>query len=391
MFSIRAIRTFSIGFAAILMLFLALGPSTNAFQSGRRPNTSAEPQKKKDQQKPDEPVPPPPDTASQKPGDIVKLETKVVNVDVVVRDKKTGGIYSGLKKGNFKIFEDGVEQEIANFNATEGRLTLVLAVDNNARLRQVYASNTSFESLFSEIIRPTALFLRQFVKPDDYIAIISFHHRTVFVTDFTNNSSDLYNGLLSVLRDTATFSESDIFDAIAFALQGGTLENKEYRGLQEVEGRTALLLITQGQDTFSRINYDQTRKIIQNAGVPIYIITAGNMLYYENDYALRDDVRMSYLQSRNQLQTFAEESGGVVFNPKFPGEIPADLDAISKLLRNQYSLGYVPSNTRAEGKKRKIQVLVDVDNDGKEDSKKTELQYRRGYMEPKSDTAQKGS
>lgn len=375
----------------MLLIAVATGPSASATQSGRKPGSSKEPQKKKDQQKPDEPVAPPPDLGPQKPGDIVKLETKVVNVDVVVRDKKTGGIYSGLKQGNFKIFEDGVQQEIVNFNATEGRLTLVLLVDNNARLRQVPSSNASFESLFSEIIRPTALFIRRFVKPQDYIAIISFHHRVVLATDFTNSSTDLYEGILSILRDTTTFSESDIYDAIAFALQGGTLEGKEYRGLQEVEGRTAILLITQGQDTFSRINYDQARKIIQSAGVPIYVLTAGNLLVYENDFRMSDEARMSYLMSRNQLQTFAEESGGLVFNPKFPGEIPTDLDAISKLLRNQYSIGYVPSNTRAEGKKRKIQVLVDVDGDGKEDSKKVELQYRHSYIEPKSDTGQKGS
>ena len=93
---------------------------------------------------------------------------------------------------------------------------------------------------------------------------------------------------------------------------------------------------------------------------------------------------MDFLQAFNQLKSFAALTGGAYYEMTFEGEIPNIMRNIEVLLRNQYSVGYVPSNTRSEGKDRKIKVEVDVDGDGVPETKTLELSYRQRYVEPGS-------
>jgi hypothetical protein len=83
-----------------------------------------------------------------------------------------------------------------------------------------------------------------------------------------------------------------------------------------------------------------------------------------------------------QLKTFADLSGGAYFPMTFEAEIPEIMHSIEVMLRGQYSLGYSPTNTRREGKERKIKVEVDVDGDGVADNKKLDLKFRERYVEP---------
>jgi hypothetical protein len=157
--------------------------------------------------------------------------------------------------------------------------------------------------------------------------------------------------------------------------------------------RTAILLVASGLDTFSKINFSDARKIIQNSGVPIYIIGTGNLFLkkYGDQMSANDGLegstspgRMSFLQAANALTTFAKESGGAYYPVTFPGEIGNDLEAINVLLRNQYSLGYRPVEKPSD-KQRKIVVKVDVDGDGVTDDKEYVIQHRQFYN-PKKNT-----
>ena len=85
------------------------------------------------------------------------------------------------------------------------------------------------------------------------------------------------------------------------------------------------------------------------------------------------------------MNTFAKESGGMHFEMTFEGELPAYLQTINALLRNQYSLAYEPTEKREPGKKYKIEVKVDVNGDGIYDEKQYEIQHRPFYTEPKED------
>lgn len=398
----RMSRTLVVLFAAMIVAFsvssLFDNPEANA-QAGRKPGekqkknpgATGDPdeQKKQDEKKIDKSVPPA----------AISINTDLVNVEAVVYNKKTGALLQGLTKDNFEIYEDGVKQDIENFSTPEAPLTMVLLLEYSKLVDLLgSASSTYFEPGRVEVLRPAIEFVRTFVKPKDFVSIVAYDIRPTPIVDFTDEPAKLAAAINLLIRNNPAFSESNLFDALNFVLRGGkgdsvVLEDNksptsEYAGLEEVNARTAVLLVSSGLDTFSKINYDQARKIVENAGVPVYSIGIGNMFLKKYDQYL-DPMRVPFgipdrltlLQAQNTLKTFADSTGGKYFPVTFPGEIPTVLQSISALTRNQYSLGYTPSNSRREGKRRKILVKVNLGD--QIDPKLIVIQHRQTYSEPK--------
>lgn len=334
--------------------------------------------------------------------EVLRLDTSLVNVDAVVYNKKTGQIVTGLKKENFAIFENGVKQEITNFATPEAPITVTMVIEYSKLSEALgYAATRGYESGKYEVVRPAAYFLSKFIKPpDDYASVIAFDIRPTPITDFTNDPNRLRTTVDLLLRNDPAFSETNLFDAVKFALIGGVgdsvvLDNAkeskaQYGGMVDVKAkRRAIILVASGIDTFSRINYDQTRKIIQNSGVPIYILSTGNLFFkmYESQMPATDGLigqpgRLTFLQAKNTMDTFAKESGGQHFPITFEGEIPGALESINSLLRNQYSLAYDVGDKPHDGKKYKLEVKVDVDGDGTYEEKVYVIQHRPFYIAP---------
>ncbi|MFZ4794499.1 MAG: VWA domain-containing protein [Blastocatellia bacterium] len=331
----------------------------------------------------------------------ISIDTAVVNVEAVVYNKKTGGILQGLKKEHFEIYEDGIRQEVENFSTPEAPVTMVLLLEYS-KLVDLLGMPTGgyFEPGRIEILRPAYEFVRTFVQPKDFISIVAFDIRPTPIVDFTDDKTKLMGAINLLIRNNPAFSESNFFDALKFVLRGGVgdsvvLENNkqektDYSGLYEVNSRTAVLLVGSGIDTFSKINFDEARKIVENSGVPVYAIGTGNMFLKRYDqqldpgrglemYGIPD--RMTLLQAQNTLKTFADSTGGKYFPVTFPGEIPSVLQSISALVRNMYSLGYTPTNTRREGKRRKITIKINLGD--KIDPKLIMVQHRQTYVEPR--------
>ncbi len=396
-------------FGVVLSALLVLGMTIPGFsQSRRQPPTSNEKKNKRPGEAPKEgeQEPVPRDIVPAKPQDIEKVSTttNLVNVDVVVYHKKSGQIVTGLKKPNFAIFADNNQQEITNFATPEAPITVAMVVEYSkwSELFGLYG-NRGYEPGTYEVIRPTAMFLSQFVKPpDDYVSVVAFDIRPTPLTDFTNDPSRLNAVVNLLLRNSPAFRETNLFDALKFVLVGGrgdsvVLENSEkdkaeYAGLAQVQGRRrAVLLIASGIDTFSKINYGDARKVLKTSGVPVYIIGTANMFkkMYGDQLPATDSMlgmpgRMSWLQADNTLTTFAKETGGAYFPVTFEGEIPKVLSNINALLRSQYSLGFNPGEIR-DGKEHKLKVSVDVDGDGTYDDKEYVIQARQAYISPKPD------
>jgi Ca-activated chloride channel family protein len=331
----------------------------------------------------------------------INIDTSVVNVEAVVYNKKTGGILQGLKKEHFEIYEDGIRQEIENFSNPEAPVTMVLLLEYS-KLVDLLGMPTGgyFEPGRIEILRPAYEFVRTFVKPKDFVSIVAFDIRPTPIVDFTDDKTKLMGAINLLIRNNPAFSESNFYDALKFVLRGGIgdsvvlednkQEKTEYAGLYEVGARTAILLVGSGIDTFSKINFDEARKIVENSGVPVYAIGTGNMFLKRYDqqldpgrglemYGIPD--RMTLLQAQNTLKTFADSTGGKYYPVTFPGEIPSVLQSISALVRNMYSIGYTPTNTRREGKRRKITVKVNLGD--QIDPKLLVVQHRQTYVEPK--------
>jgi VWFA-related protein len=333
---------------------------------------------------------------------VEKISTKIVNVDAVVYNKKTGQIVTGLKKENFAIFENGVKQDISSFATPESPITVSLVVEFS-KWTEIFgrANGGMFDPGTYEVVRPVAQFVSSFIKPpNDYASIIAFDMRPTPITDFTNDPNRLRESVNILLRNSPAFRENNLFDALKFALIGGrgdsvVLENSKseystYGGMVDVKSkRKAIILVASGWDTFSKINYDQTRRIIQEAGVPIYVISTANMFCKKYcDYMDPGNTmpgmpdRLTFLQATNTMDTFAKESGGKHFPMTFEGEIPGILQSINALLRSQYSLSYDLGDTHEPGKKYKIDVKVDVNGDGQFDDKVYVVQHKPYYSMP---------
>jgi len=255
------------------------------------------------------------------------------------------------------------------------------------------------------------MFLTQFIHPEDYVSVIAYDMRPTPLTDFTNDPNRIQQVISLLLHNQPAFSESNLYDALKLTLVGGrgdsvVLEDSkqrtaEYAGMVAVPGgrRKAVLLVASGLDTFSKINMDQARKIVQNSGIPIYIIGTGQLFVKKygdmmdpgrgsNIRGIPID-RMTFLQADNTMKTFAKESGGMFFPVTFEGELPDVLGSINALLRSQYSLGFKPDDV-ADGKSHKIVVKVDVDGDGVYDDKAYVVHAREVYNAPKPDAAGNG-
>jgi Ca-activated chloride channel homolog len=401
-FSLALILTLTLGAAVNLTSFAQSRrqPPTSNQKKNKRPAEGTQPAAQGEGQQPEEL---PPDLINKpQEAETISVSTALVNVDAVVYDKRSKQIVINLKKENFAIFEDGVKREVTNFATPEAPITVAMVLEYS-KLTDRLAGSYDEPGRY-EVIRPMALFLSKFVKPpNDYVSVIAFDMRPTTLTDFTNDPARMSQVISLLLSNRPAFTETNLFDALKFTLIGGRGDavvldrseshTAEYDGLASVQGRRrAIILVASGLDTFSKINYDQARKITQNAGVPIFIIGTANMFFKKNEDRI-DAVdgpfgsitpgRMSFLQAQNTLRTFAKETGGMYFPVTFQGELPGVLQTINAVLRSQYSLGFNPGSPR-DGKQHKIVVKVDVDGDGQYDDKEFEVQNRPFYNAPKS-------
>lgn len=265
-----------------------------------------------------------------------KAETNIVNVDVAVLDNK-GNFIPNIPKGNFRILEDNVPQTLTQYSLGQAPMTVALVVEFSNRF-QSYWSYGWYETL------QAAYGFTQTLRPDDYLAVIAYDLRTEILSDFTNDKSKISDAM-SRLRMPG-FSESNMFDALTETADR----------MSKIEGRRAIVIITSGIDTFSKITYDKTRKLLQESGVPVYSISILQLARAMAES--RGGNMIDFLQGDNEMRTFAKETGGQAFFPRFMAEMPNAFAQINQALRNQYSLGYSPTNQTRDGKFRKLTVQL---------------------------------
>lgn len=297
-----------------------------------------------------------------------KADTNLVTVDVSVLDSN-GNPIPNLPRNYFRILEDNVPQTVQQFSTAESPMTVALVIEFSARF-QAYSSVG-----WSETLNASYGFL-QTLKKDDYVAVIAYDLRTTILSDFTNDRTKTMEAMQR-LRIPG-FSESNLFDALA--------ETSER--MSKIEGRRAILLISSGIDTFSRLTYDKARKALQENGVPIYSISI-----LQGARAASPNENIAFLQGDNEIRTFAKETGGQAFFPRFQGELGGIFHTISESLRNQYQLSYSPNNQTRDGKFRKLTVQLVNPQTGEplkmvdEKTKKT-IKYtivaKSGYVAPRA-------
>jgi VWFA-related protein len=218
-------------------------------------------------------------------------------------------------------------------------------------------------------MRNAAFAFAQQLRPQDYVALMTFDMRTQIQLDFTQNKQLLQQAIDS-LR-VPGFSETNVFDALYEGLDR----------LSRIEGRKYIILIASGNDTFSKLTLDKIlKKVKASQDITIFTISTGGFMR-----AVRGDT-ISQLQADNEMKTFANITGGESYFPRFPGELPDDFAQINANIRSKYELVYRPTNAKQDGSYRKLRVEL-VDDEGQplriQDEKHKPLKYdviaRDGY------------
>jgi VWFA-related protein len=252
-----------------------------------------------------------------------------------------GNPIPNIPRNNFRILEDNVPQTLTQFSVGEAPMTIALVIEFSARFEAYRSAG------WAETLTASYGFVRS-LKPEDYLAIIAYDLHSTILSDFTNDRSKTSEAMSRL--QIPGFSEANMFDALT-----DTADR-----MSKIEGRKAILLIASGIDTFSKINYDQARKSLQESGVPVYSIETLQVMRIQAEASGRMGAssELSFLQADNELRTFAKETGGQAFFPRFTAELPNVFQSISHALRTQYSLGYSPNNQTKDGKFRKITVQL---------------------------------
>ncbi len=299
----------------------------------------------------------------------LEVNIDLVNVNAVVTDA-SGKYLTRLKKENFKLFEDKVEQQITHFSPVDVPFSLGLLLDTS------YSAVDRLGRIQDEAIG----FIRQ-IHPDDDVMVVSFDDEVHLETDFTRNK----NAAERAVKMTRTGQSTQLYEAVYLALHEKLRKRRE---------RKAMVLFTDGVDTSSPMSSaKETTEVAKEADVVIYPI------FFDTRY---DDLRRSrapvqvprrgggpqlpipgrlppidprgprqrdedertlnleYERGRQYLNELAEVTGGTLYVADRMESLGSAFAKIATELRSQYSLGYVSTNQKRDGKFRKISVKVDL-------------------------------
>jgi Ca-activated chloride channel homolog len=253
-----------------------------------------------------------------------KVNVKLVNVFVTVLDQG-GSPIGGLNKENFKLFEDNVPQNIAVFSReSELPVSIVMAVD---------VSLSTKRDLPLEI-ESARKFVHSVVRPQDGLALFEFSENVDQLTKFTSDLKTIDGGLARVHHGSATA----LYDAIY--LGSGALAKRQ--------GRKVMVVITDGGDTVSQMNYQQALRAAQESEALVYSLIVQPI---ESD-AGRD------LGGEHALIQMSHDTGGKYYYASGLAGLDKAFQQISEELRTQYLLGYYPAKRLTDGDFRRIRVDV---------------------------------
>jgi VWFA-related protein len=293
------------------------------------------------------------DTSADLEGE-VKVETTLVTIPVSVFDRN--GLYiPGLRQTDFKVFEDGKEQDIAYFGTSDKPFTVILLLD----------TSPSTEYKIDEIRAAATAFVDQ-LKPQDRVMVIEFDANVHVLTEATSDRQAIYKGI----RKADFGGGTSLYEAVDFSLR---------KRLSKIEGRKAIVLFTDGVDTTSsgRTTYDTTLALAEESDAlvfPIYYNTyfdnrvgIGNpnpgMIIFGGGGQPKGTRAEDYALGRRYLEELADYTGGRVFRPdSTPGGLTAAFEGIAEELRRQYQIGYTPAEDGKPGQRKTIKVRVNRPN-----------------------------
>jgi Ca-activated chloride channel homolog len=261
-----------------------------------------------------------------KPGGTIHFDVDLALVNVTVTDPYNR-LVTGLETDNFRVFEDNVEQEVVTFSAEDVPISIGVIFDFSGSM-----SNKVGKA------REAALQFFKTANPQDEFFLVSFNERAELTSSFTNSVEDLQSRMML----TAPKGRTALLDAI-------------YLGLSQMRGahnaKRALLILSDGGDNHSRYNESDIKRLVKEADTQLYAIGIFDPLGYRNRTP-------EELGGPSLLSEITEMTGGRVFAVEKLDELPDIASKIGMELRNQYVLGYRPSNKAHDARWRKLKIKL---------------------------------
>ena len=261
-----------------------------------------------------------------KPGKVLHTDVDVALVNVTVTDPYNR-LVTGLELDNFRVFEDSTEQEVIAFSSEDVPISIGVIFDLSGSMSNKIAK-----------AREAAIQFFKTANPADEFFMVSFNERAELTSTFTNSVEDLQSRMLT----TSPKGRTALLDAI-------------YLGLSQMRGarnaKRALLILSDGGDNHSRYNESDIKRLVKEADTQLYAIGIFDPLGNRNRTP-------EELNGPSLLTDITDMTGGRVFSVERLEDLPDIATKIGMELRNQYVLGYHPSNKVHDARWRKIKVKL---------------------------------
>ncbi len=261
-----------------------------------------------------------------KAGDRLRIDVDMALINVTVTDPYNR-LVTGLDPDNFRVFEDNIEQEVVTFSSEDVPISIGVIFDFSGSM-----SNKVGKA------REAALQFFKTANPQDEFFLVSFNERAELTSSFTNSVEDLQSRLML----TSPKGRTALLDAI-------------YLGISQMRGahnaKRALLILSDGGDNHSRYNESDIKRLVKEADTQLYAIGIFDPIGSRNRTP-------EELNGPSLLTEVTEMTGGRVFNVERLEDLPDIATKIGMELRNQYVLGYRPSNKAHDARWRKLKIKL---------------------------------
>ena len=282
-----------------------------------------------------------PPTKRRDQDDAIRLRSEEVLLNITVIDPYNRQA-TDLTRSEFIIAEDNQRQDIASFIISRVPVHVVLMLDASG-------------SLVGEIssLREAAMRFIEQLGPEDSVSIIEFHSKVELIQDWTSNQDDIRHaiswrfkpGMERTSSGHTTYSSTALYDALYL-----TAEDQ----LAKVEGRKAAIILTDGDDTSSKVTYEQSLASVIKSGAVVYVVSKARffMSFAPKSFVAR-------LQHAEFIMTdLSTRTGGKIFSPLKDDEMKDAYSQVARELKNQYIITYIPKNEARDGRLRRISVYL---------------------------------
>jgi VWFA-related protein len=273
---------------------------------------------------------------------------EIINLSLSVTDARSNFV-TDLQQGDFAVFEDGIRQELSLFTHENLPISLVLMLDTSASMEDKLPTAQAAAIRFTKTLRT-----------QDVAQVVQFNDRSTTLQAFTNDQA----ALEAAIRRTEAAGPTALHNALYVALKDLS-RDKDPRELR----RRAVVLLSDGEDTASLVSDEQVLELARKSEINIYAISLRAKRPQERGQA--------FSQAEYLVNALTRDTGGHAYFPTSIDELDSVYDRIAEELRTLYSVGYVSSNARRDGKWRRIVVRV-PEREG------ITIRHKLGYYAPAS-------